>query len=61
MLWARFNKLSDENKQAVEVMLMTSERLRMAYLLKEKFLEFIDANSFEEAKQKLKAWYLLCL
>jgi len=58
LLWARFNKLSAENKQAVEVMLMTSERLRMAYLLKEKFLEFIDANSFEEAKQKLKAWYL---
>ncbi len=58
LLWARFSKLSDENKQAVEVMLMTSERLRMAYLLKEKFLEFMDASSFENAKQKLTAWYL---
>lgn len=58
LLWARFKNLSKENQQAVEVMLSISERLRTAYLLKEKFLEFIDATSFEEAKQKLSAWYL---
>lgn len=28
------------------------------YLLKEKFLEFVDSVSLEEAKQKLRAWYL---
>lgn len=58
LLWARFKKLSEENQQAVEVMLSTSYRLRTAYLLKEKFLEFIDAPSYEEAKVKLNAWYL---
>jgi len=58
LLWARFRKLSEDNKQAVEVMLAASHRLRTAYLLKEKFLEFADATSLEEAKQKLHAWYL---
>ena len=58
LLWARFRRLSEDNKQAVEVMLAASHRLRTAYLLKEKFLEFVDAASLEEAKQKLNAWYL---
>jgi transposase len=58
LLWARFNKLSEENKVAVEVMLSTSERLRNAYLLKNKFMEFVDSTSLDEAKQKLNAWYL---
>lgn len=58
LLWARFNNLSRDNQLAVEVMLAASHRLRTAYLLKEKFFEFIDASSLEEAKRKLKAWYL---
>jgi len=58
LLWARFSKLSEDNKVVVEVMLATSDRLRTAYLLKEKFLEFIDATSLDEAKLKLNAWYL---
>ena len=58
LLWARFRKLSEENQQAVTVMLSLSSRLRNAYLLKEKFLEFVDASSLDEAKQKLNAWYL---
>ena len=43
---------------AVEVMLSTSELLRNAYLLKNKFMEFVDSTSLDEAKQKLNAWYL---
>ncbi len=58
LLWARFKNLNTENQIAVEVMLSASERLRKAYLLKEKFLEFVDATSFDEAKQKLNNWYL---
>lgn len=58
LLWSRFSKLSEENKTAVEVMLSVSDRLRKAYLLKEKFLEFFDAASLDEAKYKLNAWYL---
>lgn len=58
LLWARFSKLSEENKLAVEIMLQSSESLRKAYLLKEKFLEFVDSASFDEAKERLNAWYL---
>ncbi|NLZ54034.1 MAG: ISL3 family transposase [Thermoanaerobacteraceae bacterium] len=58
ILWSRFSKLSDENKEAVEVMLRLSPRLKEAYLLKEKFLDFIDSTTFDEAKKKLEAWYI---
>ncbi len=58
LLMARFHSLKKEQQQAVEVMLSMSHRLRTAYLLKEKFFEFTDADSFEEAKKKLHAWYL---
>ncbi|NLZ53755.1 MAG: ISL3 family transposase [Thermoanaerobacteraceae bacterium] len=58
LLWARFHNLSEENQQAVEVMLNLSPRLKEAFLLKEKFLEFVDASNFDDAKKKLKDWYL---
>ena len=58
LLWARYRKLNQDNQQAVEVMLALSHRLRTAYLLKEKFLEFVDAPTLDEAKKKLHAWYL---
>jgi len=58
LLWARFNKLDEEGQQAVEVMLNVSPRLKEAYLLKEKFMEFVDSETLEEAKKKLHAWYL---
>jgi len=56
--WARYHKLKRENQQAVEVMLRLSPRLKEAFLLKEKFLEFIDSTSFEQAKKKLNEWYI---
>lgn len=58
LLWARYFRLSEENQQAVEVMLNLSHRLKEAYLLKEKFLEFVDALDFDEAKKKLQEWYM---
>ena len=39
-------------------MLNLSHRLKEAYLLKEKFLEFVDALDFDEAKKKLQEWYM---
>lgn len=58
LLWARFNKLDDEGKLAANLMLSASERLLKAHSLKEKFLDFVDASSFEEAKERLSTWYL---
>jgi hypothetical protein len=48
--------LNDEEFQAVEVMLKTSSKLQYAYILKEKFYDFIDSVDLESAKQNLKAW-----
>jgi transposase len=50
--------LNDTGKDTVEIMLQTSTRLRDAYLLKEKFYEFVDSKDLNEAKEKLAAWYL---
>lgn len=58
LLWSRFKNLNEDNKQAVEVMLSLSSRLKTAYLLKEKFMEFVDAATLDDAKKKLNAWYL---
>lgn len=58
LLLKRMNNLKPQDKDAVEIMLKASERLRNAYLLKEKFYEFVDSKDLEEAKKKLTAWYL---
>ena len=46
--------LSDDNKQAVEHMLLFSRDLREAYLLKEAFYRFMDSTDSMEAKQRLR-------
>ena len=58
LLLKRMKNLNAEDKDAVEIMLQASERLRYAYLLKEKFYEFIDSPNLIEAKKKLSEWYL---
>jgi transposase len=58
LLLKRMKKLNEEELQAVEVMLKTSPKLNDAYMLKEKFYEFIDSPDLESAKRNLKAWYL---
>lgn len=58
LLLKRMRCLCDDDKSAVEVMLKTSSKLANSYLLKEKFFEFIDSKDLDEAKEKLKAWYL---
>jgi hypothetical protein len=40
-------KLNEEQLQVVEVMLKTSSKLNDAYMLKEKFYEFVDSPDLE--------------
>jgi len=44
---------------AVEVMLSLSPKLGDAYLLKERFLEFLAAEDVSEAKKRLSFWFAL--
>lgn len=53
LLLAHMSKLTVENKQAVERMLLVSRDLREAYLLKEAFYEFMAAESSAVAKTLL--------
>lgn len=58
LLLKRRNRLSQEEMDQVTVMLSASRRLATAYLLKEKFYEFVDAPDYETAVKKLEEWYL---
>ena len=58
LLLEHMSKLNDENKSAVERMLLFDRDLREAYLLKEKFYEFMAAASSKEAKQLLRQFRL---
>lgn len=51
-------KLKDEQKDKVAVMLGYSEKLRNAYLLKEYFHSFMDAENINEARDRLR-WFRL--
>ncbi len=61
LLLKRRHHLTDEQVDQVDIMLKISRRLQEAYLLKEKFLEFVDAQNYEDAKEKLKAWYMFLM
>lgn len=54
----RKRNLKEEEVQQLEIMLSMSEELRNAYLLKEKFYEFMDSENWETARQRLKEWNL---
>lgn len=58
LLLAHMYKLSPENKAAVERMLLVSPDLREAYLLKEKFYEFMASENSLQAKKRLHAFCL---
>jgi transposase len=51
--------LSEEESEQVAVMLETSKRLREAYHLKNKFLEFMQSQNRHEATERLRNWVLL--
>ena len=54
LLLARASRLSVEDRKAVEVMLACSEDLTRAWLLKEEFFKFVDAQSSLLAKEALE-------
>lgn len=58
LLLSHSKYLSDEDKLAVARMLQLSTDLADAYLLKEKMYEFFSSKNSQEAKQKLKEYYL---
>lgn len=54
----RKRNLTEEEKQQLEIMLSLSEDIRNAYLLKEKFYEFMDSKNWDTARKRLKEWNL---
>ena len=58
LLLCRMSSLSDENKQAVNVMLGLAPGLVDAYLLKEKFYFFMDAKDSYDAQKRLKEFII---
>ena len=57
ILWKRSSKLSEEQLDAVEVMLNVSPKLGKSYLLKERFLDFMDSTDYDQAKHRLSLWF----
>ena len=60
LLLAHRNKLSDEDRAAVDVMLRFSDRLMQAYALKEAFYDFMDAPDRATASKRLEYWLDAC-
>ena len=58
LLLAHMSKLSDENKAALERMLLVSRELREAYLLKEVFYKFMKSGNSVQAKERLREFRL---
>ena len=60
LLLARRERLSDEDRAAVDVMLRFSDRLLQAYALKEAFYHFMDAPDRPTALRRLDFWLDAC-
>ena len=52
----RFNKSENEQQRQVLVMSETSVNLSRSHRYKEKFLEILDCNDRETAKEKMQEW-----
>jgi transposase len=59
LLLKNTKRLSEEEADQVAVMLETSQRLREAYHLKNKFLEFMQSENRHVAVERLRNWVLL--
>ena len=59
LFWKNRIKLNQEQIDAVEVMLNMSPKLGKAYLLKERFREFLNSKDEIEAKKRLSFWFAL--
>lgn len=58
LLNKRYKFLSDEQKQQVNIMLYTSEKLSNAYCLKERFLKILDCQESNSARKQLSDWVM---
>lgn len=58
ILLSHYDKLSEESKQALEIMLLQSNDLAVAYHLKEKFYEFLGSKDRNEAIKRLNFFIL---
>ena len=58
LLLAHMARLSDENKAALERMLLVSRDLREAYLLKEVFYKLMESGNSLQAKERLREFRL---
>lgn len=56
LLIKAFDKLDESNKQAVKVMLYTSQKLAVAHSLKEEFFTFLKSKSRLDALSALISW-----
>lgn len=52
-------RLTEEEADQVAIMLETSQRLREAYHLKNKFMDFMQSENRHEAAERLRNWVLL--
>lgn len=60
LLLTHRDKLSDEDRTAVDVMLRFSDKLTQAYALKEMFYHFMDAHNKNEANRRFLLWMEAC-
>ncbi len=58
ILLAHYHKLSNENKQALEIMLQQSNDLAVAYYLKEQFYDFMNSKTRDESYKKLRKFIM---
>lgn len=58
LLIKRYEKLTDEQKQQVNVMLYASSNLSTAYFLKEQFYKILKVKDIDQAKKLLSDWIL---
>ena len=56
LLIARYDKLSDEGKQQVNVMLYASPTLSTAHFYKEDFMKILDCKDRDSAKKQMSDW-----
>lgn len=56
LLMKRFDKLTDEQKQQVNIMLYVSPSLSTAYFYKEEFLKILDCTDRDSAKKAMSEW-----
>lgn len=58
LLNKRYEYLSDEQKQQVDMMLYVSDKLSTAYWLKEGFLKILDCHDRNSAREQLSHWVM---